>query len=97
MFLIISVELPGDHGALGPVVPVVESVGGEVEMFPTAEDIIERGVEIASAVFVAVVVVIQGGEGWGCSPLLSGLVDGGLGGVLLVEPAHVVQHLVVKV
>ena len=37
-------------------------------MFPRAEDIIERGVEIASAVFVAVIVVIQGGEGGGCSP-----------------------------
>ena len=59
----LPVELPCDHGALSPVVPVVESVGGEVEMFPRAEDIIERGVEIASAVFVAVVVVIQGGEG----------------------------------
>ena len=58
----IPVELSGDERTLSPAVPVVESVSREVVMLPATKDICGDGVEIVTAVLVAIIVVVAGGK-----------------------------------
>jgi hypothetical protein len=59
----LPVELPGDEGTLSPVVPVVESLSRAVVMLPATKDICGDGIEIVTAVLVAIIVVVTAGEG----------------------------------
>ena len=59
----LPVELPGDERALSPAIPVVESLSREVVMLPATKDICGDGIEIVTAVLVAIIVVVTAGEG----------------------------------
>jgi len=79
--LIIPVNFPGDQGALGSHVPVVESVSREVVMFPAAQDIIGDGVEVVRKVFVAIIEVVTTGK-----TVLSA------GGIASIAVASLISH-----
>ena len=62
MLSAIPVQFPGNKGALGSDVPGVQSVCREVVMLPSAKDIIGDGIEIVTAVLVAIIVVVVKGK-----------------------------------
>ena len=65
-------QLPGYDWASCPGVPVVQCFCGEVVVLPATKDISGDGVEIVTAVLVAVIIVVVAGEAWCCRSKMRG-------------------------
>jgi len=60
--LVVSVQFPGDEGALCPGVPLFDGLVGQVVVFPGAQHVAGGFVQVVRAVLASVIVVVILGE-----------------------------------